>query len=418
VAAETITIDRDRSAARMERDIETLGGPDYTTSSEAVRRYAYTQAYRNTLDYFSAELRAIGFEVAEDPVGNLVARNRPRGEKVFGVGSHCDSNRNGGKYDGTMGVVTALEVCRLDAELGLRLPLQLISFLEEEASGFGEPFIGSRAIAGTISEEALRDEIRALDDGRTFWEHAKQAGHEPERWRECGEALDDMVGWIEMHIEQGRVLQDAGERLGVVHAIVGLLWADLTIYGRADHAGGTPMRLRQDAGSVAAEVVLELERLAREAGEGTVGTTGQCEFAPGLKNVIPGEARLGFDIRSVDAETYRGVARSIGEFAEQAAGRRGMSVEFVQRSDTPATPMDARVVESLTAAAAAAGAPYRQMPSGAGHDTQVIARRVPSAMLFVPCKDGVSHDPSEEADPADGALAAEVMLNAIARFLA
>jgi hydantoinase/carbamoylase family amidase len=412
-----VGIDRERSAGRIERDVETLGGPGYTSSPDAIRRYAYTREYRNTLDYFTRELEAIGFDVHEDPVGNLLARNRPPGEKVFGVGSHCDSNRNGGKYDGTMGVVVALEVCRLSGELGLDLPLQLVSFLEEEASGFGEPFIGSKAIAGILDEEALRETVRAIDDGRTFWEHATDAGYEPERWRECGQALDGMAGWIELHIEQGRVLQDAGERLGIVNAIVGLLWADLTIYGRADHAGGTPMTLRQDAGAVAAEVTLELERLAREAGEGTVGTTGQCEFSPGLKNVIPGEAHLGFDIRSVDGERHRAIARSIAEFAQQAAGRRGMRAEYVQRSDTPAIPMDAAVVGALAAAAEAAGAPYRRMPSGAGHDTQVIAPRVPSAMLFVPCKDGVSHDPSEEADPADGALAAEVILDAIRRLL-
>ena len=122
-------IDRARSAERIENDIETLAEPEYTLSDEAIRRYAYTQVYRSTLDYFTRELEAIGFEVGEDPVGTLVARNRPPGEKVFGIGSHCDSNRNGGKYDGTMGVVTALEVCRLNEELGLGLPLQLVSFL-------------------------------------------------------------------------------------------------------------------------------------------------------------------------------------------------------------------------------------------------------------------------------------------------
>ena len=135
----------ERSAARIERDIETLAGPDYTRSSEAIRRYAYTPEYRNTLDYFTRRARSeLGFDVSEDPVGTLVARNRPPGEPVFGIGSHCDSNRNGGKYDGTMGVVTALEVCRLNAELGLDLPLQLISFLEEEGSGFGQMLLGSR----------------------------------------------------------------------------------------------------------------------------------------------------------------------------------------------------------------------------------------------------------------------------------
>ena len=130
MAAEALSIDRKRSAERIERDIETLAGPDYTRSEVAIRRYAYTPEYRNTLDYFVGELQALGFEHYEDPVGTLVARNRPKGEKVFGVGSHCDSNRNGGKYDGTMGVVTALEVCRLNEELGLGLPLQLVSFLE------------------------------------------------------------------------------------------------------------------------------------------------------------------------------------------------------------------------------------------------------------------------------------------------
>jgi allantoate deiminase len=413
MASDYLRIGRAKSAARMENDIETLAGPDYTLSSEAIQRYAYVQPYRNTLDYFTRELETIGFDVEEDPVGNLTARNRPKGEPAFGVGSHCDSNRNGGKYDGTMGVVAALEVCRVNHELDLGLSLQLISFLEEESSGFGEPLLGSRVIARKVTEEALREQIRHLDDGRTFWQHATEAGYAPERWRECIHDLDGLTGWIEMHIEQGRVLQDAGERLGVVTAIVGLLWADLTIYGRADHAGGTPMNLRQDAGSVSAEVTLELERLAREAGEGTVGTTGQCEFRPGLKNVIPGEAHLGFDIRSVDADIYRGVARRLAAFAEEAAARRGMRAEFVQRSDSAATPMDSGVVEALTAAAEASGEPFRLMPSGAGHDTQVIAPHVPSAMVFVPCKDGVSHDPSEEADPNDGALAVEVMLNAI-----
>src|SRR5204863_4767708 len=179
------TVERSRSAERIERDIETLTGSDYTLSDEAIRRYAYTKVYRNTLDYFTRELRALRFEVSKDPVGTLVARNRPRGEKVFGIGSHCDSNRNGGKYDGTMGVVTALEVCRLNAELGLGLPLQLISFLEEEGSGFGQMLLGSRIVAQRVTEEELRESFRSIDDGRSFWEHAREAGYAPERWREC-----------------------------------------------------------------------------------------------------------------------------------------------------------------------------------------------------------------------------------------
>ena len=150
---------------------------DYTLSSEAIRRYAYTHAYRNTLDYFTRRAaRRSGSRSSEDPVGTLVARNRPAGEPVFGIGSHCDSNRNGGKYDGTMGVVTALEVCRLNEEHGLGLPLQLISFLEEEGSGFGQMLLGSRIIAQRVTEEDLRERFRAIDDGRSFWEHAEDGG--------------------------------------------------------------------------------------------------------------------------------------------------------------------------------------------------------------------------------------------------
>ncbi|HKH11749.1 MAG TPA: Zn-dependent hydrolase [Rubrobacter sp.] len=417
MTTQPLSIDRAKSAGRIERDIETLAGPDYTRSEEAIRRYAYTPEYRNTLDYFMGELGALGFEHYEDPVGTLVARNRPMGEKVFGVGSHCDSNRNGGKYDGTMGVVAALEVCRLNEELGLGLPLQLVSFLEEEGSGFGQMLLGSRIIAQRVSEKDLREGFRAVDDGRSFWEHAEEAGYEPGRWRDSIRILDDLVGWIELHIEQARVLQDTGNRIGVVNAIAGYVHADVTVHGRSDHAGATPMDFRQDAGLVAAECMLELERLAREAGGGTVGTVGEMELRPNLINAVPGQARFSLDVRGVDEEGFRGVARDIAAFAEEAAERRGMAAGYVQRQTLPATPLDGRVVGALEEAAEATGEPYLAMHSGAAHDTMSIADRVPSAMVFVPCKDGISHSPEEDADPADAALGAEVMLNAIKKFV-
>lgn len=417
MATQPLSIDRAKSAERIGRDIETLAGPDYTRSDEAIRRYAYTPEYRNTLDYFIRELKALGFEHYEDPVGTLVARNRPRGERVFGVGSHCDSNRNGGKYDGTMGVVTALEVCRLNEELGLGLPLQLVSFLEEEGSGFGQMLLGSRIIAQRVTEEELREDFRAVDDGRSFWEHAEEAGYEPGRWREAIHLLDDLMGWIELHIEQARVLQDTGNRLGIVNAIAGYVHADVTVYGRGDHAGATPMDFRQDAGLVVAECMLELERLAREAGGGTVGTVGEIELRPNLINAVPGEARFSLDIRGVDEDGFRGVARDIAVFAQEAAERRGMTADYAQRQTLPATSLDEGVAKALEDAAESGGEPYMTMHSGAAHDTMSVADRVPSAMVFVPCKDGISHSPEEDADPADAALAAEVMLNAIKSYV-
>lgn len=416
MAAVAPRIDREESAARIARDIETLSGRRYTTSDEAIRRYAYTPEYRRTLDYFTGELQALGFDVTEDPVGTLVARNRPPGQPVFGVGSHCDSNRNGGRYDGTMGVVTALEVCRLSAEHGLDLPLQLISFLEEEGSGYGQMLLGSRIMLQRVTEEDLRERFRSLDDGRSFWEHAEEAGYEPARWRESIHVLDDLVGWIEMHIEQARMLQDTGNRIGIVHTIAGYVHADVIVDGRGDHAGATPMDLRLDPTTVLAETVLELERLALETGHGTVGTVGEIEVDPGLINAIASRVRFSLDIRGPVDGAYRGVAEAAAAFAADAAARRGMSTSFVPRQDLLATPLDARVVAALDAAAAATGEPFVQMHSGAAHDTMCVAERVPSAMVFVPCRDGISHHPAEEADPADAALAAQVMLDAITQL--
>ena len=156
---EHLRIDRERTAARIGRDIETLSGPAHTRDAVAIRRYAYTPEYAATDAYFARELEAIGFTVEHDPVGTLVARNVPKGVPAFGIGSHCDSNRNGGKWDGTLGVVMALEICRLNGEHGLGLPLQLISFLEEEGSGFGQMLLGSRIMAQRATEEQLRESM-------------------------------------------------------------------------------------------------------------------------------------------------------------------------------------------------------------------------------------------------------------------
>jgi acetylornithine deacetylase/succinyl-diaminopimelate desuccinylase-like protein len=174
------------------------------------------------------------------------------------------------------------------------------------------------------------------------------------------------------------------------------------------------MDLRLDPTLPLAETVAELERLARAAGKGTVGTVGEIEVEPGIINAIASRVRFSLDVRGPDDDTYRGVAREIAAFAQQAAERRGMRAEYAQRQALPATPMDPRIVEALEGAAAATGEPYVQMHSGAAHDTMCVADRVPTAMVFVPCVDGISHHPAEDADPEDAALAAEIILNAIA----
>jgi hydantoinase/carbamoylase family amidase len=229
--------------------------------------------------------------------------------------------------------------------------------------------------------------------------------------------LDGLVGWIEMHIEQARVLQDTGNRIGIVTAIAGYVHGDVVVHGRGDHAGATPMDFRLDPTLPMAETIIELERLARAAGKGTVGTVGEIEVDPGIINAIASRVRFSLDIRGPDDEAYRGVARDIAAFAEEAARRRGMEAAFAQRQTLPATPLDSRILGALEDAAKATGEPYMTMHSGAAHDTMCVAERVPSAMVFVPCRDGVSHHPAEDAEPADAALAAQIILSAIQALL-
>jgi allantoate deiminase len=264
-----------------------------------------------------------------------------------------------------------------------------------------------------VNEDELRDGFRAIDDGRSFWEHATDAGYQPERWRESIRILDDLTGWVEMHIEQARVLQDTGNRIGIVTAIAGYVHADLWFHGRGDHAGATPMDIRLDPTLPLAETITELERLAVAAGKGTVGTVGEIEVDPGLVNAIASRVRCSLDIRGPDDDAFEGVARAIVAFAQQAAEQRGMRTDYRQRQSLPATPLDDGIVNALEDAAQATGARYMKMHSGAAHDTMCVADHVPSAMVFVPCKDGISHHPDEDANTADAALAAEIILGAI-----
>ena len=258
--------------------------------------------------------------------------------------------------------------------------------------------------------------MNAIDDGRPFFDHAREAGYEPERWRESIKILEDLVGWIELHIEQARVLQDTNRRIGVVTAIAGVSWYDVLVEGRADHAGATPMDFRLDASVAAARCVVQLERLAREAGKGAVGTAGAFEVDPGLVNVIPGHVRVGMDIRAPSDETIAEVVLGLEAFVEGLARERGVTASVERRFQMAATPMDDRIVHALESAVERSGEPYMSMPSGAAHDTMCVADHVPTGMVFVPCKDGISHSPEESADPADAAVAAEVMLNAIAEL--
>ena len=405
-------IDRDACARRIAREIKKLSAPPFT-SGAGVTRYAFTEPYMLTLRYLSDQLSALGFAVRLDPVGNMIARNRPPGVAAVGLGSHCDSVRGGGSYDGTLGMLTAIEVARLAREHGHDPPLQVVSWVEEEASGFGQLLLGSRLATGRIDERELRAGIRALDDGRPFFHHAREAGLEPECASETTGALANLTAWIELHIEQGRVLEDAGEQLGVVEAIAGYVHADIEILGRSDHAGATPMGLRRDAGIVAAQFMLELERLAIEAAGASVATVGEMTLDPGVINIIPGHARLSLDVRAPSDATVGSIVEKAIAAADELALGRGLRASYRERQRMPSAALEPALIAAMEQSVEATGARWRRMMSGAAHDTMCIASHVPSAMLFVPCRDGISHSPSEYASPADAALGVDVLLNTV-----
>jgi allantoate deiminase len=253
------------------------------------------------------------------------------------------------------------------------------------------------------------------EHGTAFADAARAAGFQPERHRDSGRELDGMRAFIELHIEQARSLEEGDLDIGVVEAIAGMVHADLTIVGRADHAGGTAMDMRSDPMVTAGEIVAELEPLTRRLSADAVGTVGSLAVTPGLINVIPASVDFTLDLRS-SSGGHLAVLEALLAFARERAATRGQTVQFHERSRIEPTRMDRGVVDVLGEAATACAARWRTMTSGAAHDAMLVARRVPSAMVFVPCREGISHAPEEYADPAHAALGSHVMLGALMRM--
>jgi hydantoinase/carbamoylase family amidase len=398
------TFDRETVARNLEAGIETLAR--FSLPGPGITRLSFTPEYLAALRWLEGEFEALGFRVDYDPVGNFLARNVAPGERCVALGSHVDSVPHGGRFDGTAGVLCALEVARAAPDT----PLKVFSFVEEEGVRFGG-LLGSRAVAGLVSAEELEE--HRDDEGVSFYDAARGAGFDPDRVAECQESLRGVERYLEVHIEQGRVLEEAGEEIGVVEAISGAVHAVLEIEGRADHAGATPMGLRSDAGLTAAEVVVELDHAAREAGGDTVGTAGRIGFRPGAINVIPGHAEVSLDVRAPDEAKRDAVLERVLDFGRERAASRGQSVRYREHLHSSPTPMDGGVVEGLVGACERVGASYRRMTSGAGHDAMMVARRVPAGMLFVPSRDGVSHAPEEFTEYRHLATAVAVLLEGL-----
>lgn len=374
-------------ADRLKDEIKRFA--EFSRSGEGVTRLSFTPEYEAAISYLSGELEKLGFWTKLDPVGNFIASNGESGERCVALGSHVDSVPCGGRFDGTAGVLCALEVARISPNL----PLKVFSFVEEEGARFGSGLLGSRCIAGEVTLDELKEHRDS--EGTSFHEAAGEAGGDPDRVEDCAQSLEGVECYLEIHIEQGRVLEEAGEEIGVVEAIAGVVHAQIEIEGRADHAGATPMNLRSDAALTAAETVVELDRVAREVGGSAVGTVGKIGLSPGALNVIPGLAAIGLDVRDVDEKRRDEILEGITRFARKRAEGRGQSVGYLEQLRSEPTLMDSSLTTVLKGAADRLGILHRVMPSGAGHDAMIVARRVPAGMLFVPSRGGVSHAPEE-----------------------
>jgi allantoate deiminase len=385
----------------------------YTDVPGEMTRLSLSPAHRKAADEVLGLFKAAGMVAEIDPLGSVVGRfgTDKNDAKTLLIGSHIDTVPNGGIYDGPLGVMAGLAVVEELQRRNIRLPfaIEVLAFSDEEGVRFPSPFSSSRAVAGTFDEKLLDEKDKS---GVSRGDALKAFGCDPAQWPRVARKRDDILGYLELHIEQGPVLEADGEALGVVSAIVGLSRGKVTVTGKAGHAGTTPMAMRKDALTAACEMVLEIERIAR-AQDDLVGTVGVLNLLPGAGNVIPDTVIFNYDVRSSqDATRVKAIAAIMGRCRE-VAEERGVSVEIDMTSATPAAQSDAKLMAALATAIEKQGGTPRKLLSGAGHDAMVFRTVCPQAMLFVRSKDGLSHHPDEFTTPEDISKAAQALFDAV-----
>jgi allantoate deiminase len=375
-----------------------------------ITRRFLTPPVHEVHNFLRSRMESLGMSVHTDAAGNLRGLWQPPGAhaKRLVLGSHIDTVPGAGAYDGILGVALALEWTHLAQELKLPLPIEVIAFSEEEGVRFGVPFLGSRAVAGRFDPAllALKDA-----DGITLEQAIRAFGLDPGKIGDA--ALDaDVLGFVEIHIEQGPILEFEGLSIAAVTAIVGQTRLTAEFHGHANHSGTTPMRLRRDALAGAAEWVSAVEAIALET-QGLIATVGKIDVEPNAANVIAGVARLSLDVRHAEDAARKAAVESLVAQAQSIAEKRALTLEITRQMDQPAVPMDERLTACLADAIAAAGLPEKLMTSGAGHDAMVMAARAPTTMLFLRSPGGISHHPEESVLEQD----VEAALNVGRRFL-
>ena len=383
-------------------------------------RLVFTDADWAACDFFAGLMRDAGLAVRTDAWGNLIGRleGTESGAPAVATGSHLDTVPEGGNYDGGVGSVAGLgAIMRLKARGPLRHPLELFVFRGEESSRFGIHTMGSKVMSGIAGPEAwqsVKDH-----DGTSLAKVLAARGLDLARLPEAVRGPGELKAFVEVHIEQCFVLEQAGIPIGVVEAIAAPIRLKLTVEGVASHSGATPMGKRRDALVTAAHLVLAVEEEAKKrAARRIVGTVGILKVSPGALNVVPGRAELWVDIRGIDETSLVETAAAVRIAAEGIAAREGTLVTVdTLASDTP-VPMDPAVVAAIEAACRRLGVPYQRMPSGAGHDAMNMARIAPAGMIFIPCRGGISHNPDEYAAPADIVRGMDVLTETLATLAA
>jgi N-carbamoyl-L-amino-acid hydrolase len=397
------------SPERMEQRIQALS--QFGANPEGgVSRVAFSEADRAGREYVEALMRDAGLDVRVDTAGNLIGRRAGREDGLPPIlfGSHIDSVPGGGNYDGDVGVIGAIEVIELLNEHGIvtRHPLEVVSFTDEEGG-----LTGSRAMVGSLSADAL--EI-VSHSGLTIRDGIRQVGGDPDRLDLAARKAGDLTAYVELHIEQGAILDEADIDIGVVEGIVGIRWWEVTVEGMANHAGTTPMDRRRDALVSAAELTLAINRIARELEGRQVATVGQIRASPGAPNVVPGKVTMSLEIRDLDAAKMQRVFDRIEEEAGRIAEGNATPIAFAELDlAAPPAPTDERLRAIVAQAADELGLTHKRMPSGAGHDAQDLAKIAPIGMIFVPSVGGISHSPREFTSAQDMANGASVLLRTV-----
>jgi hydantoinase/carbamoylase family amidase len=408
------------TATRLHDAIAELAVFNDDPGAGGITREVYTPTYAAALDRVAEWMRDAGLETRLDAVGNLFGRwaGSEPGAPLVLTGSHVDTTLNAGRYDGVVGVLGAIAAVQLLRESGAapRRSIELVAWAGEEPR-FGTGCVGSRAAAGQLSRADL-DRLRDRD-GVSMADALRAAGFDPDRVDEARIDPATIQALVELHIEQGAVLEEGGEPIGVVTAIAAPHDLRLTLRGAATHAGATPMHLRRDALAGAAEAMTALERITRASASGTtVGTVGVLRVRPGAINVVPGEVELDVDVRDTDRAAREQVVEAVLAEARAIAARRGLEVEVTPIVDDVPVACDPAVIEAAADAAQELGLPFRRMTSGAYHDAMVMGARVPIGMIFVPSAGGISHHPDEYTAPEDVERGVRVLAGTLARLAA